>query len=32
MALFARLADETREIAAFAYLDAEQRLLGLGHA
>lgn len=31
-AFFASLADEAHEIAAFAYLDAEQRLLGLRHA
>ncbi|MES2988420.1 MAG: JAB domain-containing protein [Pseudomonadota bacterium] len=31
-ALFACLANEMHETAAFAYLDAEQRLLGMGHA
>lgn len=30
-ALFAELADEMRETAAFAYLDAEQRVLGMRH-
>ena len=30
--LFARLGEETVEVVAFAYLDADQRLLGIRHA